>query len=107
MAQAYLSRPGPAAASDQPGMGYGIVWRAKWSLPNERGILRKQPAHTVNLGDLQGLLYIHLGQNRRQRARQQGLATPRRAAHNQDADTAGEAEIVASRQERNRHIEYL
>ena len=80
--RADLAGFGPVAAADQPGVGDGVVRGAERALPDQGRIRRQQAADAVYLGDLQGFVVGHGGQDGGERTREEGFAAARRPAHN-------------------------
>ena len=88
VAQSDFARAQHPPAADHPGVGYGVMRRAKGALGNQRAVRRQVAADAVNLGRLQRLVGRHIGQDAGQGARQQGFAGAGRAAE-QDVVKAG------------------
>jgi len=75
-----LTRARPASPADEPGVRDGVVRGAEGALAHQRRFGGQQAGHGVDLGRLQRLLDAHRGQDRGQRAGQQGLAGAGRSA---------------------------
>ena len=57
MGQAHFAGPrGPRTASDQPGIGHGVMWRTERSRPEQAYSFRQYAGDTVNLRGLQGFV---------------------------------------------------
>jgi hypothetical protein len=81
-----------APAADQPGVGDGVVGRAKGPVADQWHIRRQQPLDRVDLGDLEGLVQRQRRQDRGHAACQQSLARAGRPAH-QDVVGAGRGHL--------------
>src|SRR3990172_130826 len=90
--EAHLAGFRHLSAADEPGVGNGVMRRTVRARRDERLALSQEPHDAVDLGRFNGLVKIHLRQDRRQPPREHGLARAWRAYHD-DIVSAGSRDL--------------
>src|SRR3990172_6470291 len=87
--EAHLAGFRHLSAADEPGVGNGVMRRTVRARRDERLALSQEPHDAVDLGRFNGLVKIHLRQDRRLPPREHGLTRARRAYHDDIVSACG------------------